>query len=97
MPLPHHHRGPHPTGWISNFEEQLSLTEGAEMFGDVIAALRANGRVTIDGVAVEPPPEAWFTLRYEQMPKGELKLKLEIEWEPDASIGDRRGRRPRVT
>lgn len=90
--MPHRRKGQPPhgphaveAGWIHNYEEELPLNEGLEMFSKILTTLSQRGNVRIAGTDVQPPPEAWFMLRYERMPRGELKLKMEIEWIPDAT------------
>ena len=75
----HHHHA----GWLHNYEDELPLAEGLEIISKIVSALSERGEVRIDKAHVKPPPQAYFIIRYERAPHGELKLKLEIEWEPD--------------
>ncbi len=37
------------------------------------------------GQTIRPSESPFFVVRYEQMPKGERKLRFEIEWDPRLS------------
>jgi hypothetical protein len=81
-PVPPHH--PHGTGWLYNYEKELAVKEGLKSFAKIVSALFERGEVRLGQTeTVKPPERALFTIRYEQAPRGELKLKLEIEWETE--------------
>ena len=80
----HHHHA----GWLYNYEEELPLAEGVEMISKIITTLGERSEVKISGTLVKPPPRPYFIVRFEQAPHGEMKLKLGIEWEPDADYDE---------
>jgi hypothetical protein len=85
VPAPHQ---PHDAGWFYNYEKELSIKEGLAALSKVIKALTERGEVRLRKETVKLPESARFVIRYEQAPRGELKLKLEIEWEADGAHAD---------
>jgi hypothetical protein len=70
--------------WLVNVEADRPLHEIAQTLETVASKLRTDGSVKLNGVAVTPPDPCEFMVRYERLPHGEMKLKLELTWEPDA-------------
>ena len=56
----------------------------AQTLEQVALRLRADGVLRLNGVTVTPPNPCDFMVRHERLPHGEMKLKLELTWEPDA-------------
>ncbi len=78
---PHHG---HSQKWMVNSEQTDNLENIAEQLIKIGHALKENGELTINDVNIVPQQQPLFTVRYERLPRGELKLKLEIEWEDGA-------------
>jgi len=79
---PHHHRSHR---WIINIEHnERSLAESASDIKSIAEALLAAGKVEIEQGGethiLEPSDPCRFVIRHEQMPGGEHKLKIELEW-----------------
>lgn len=79
---PSHHI--HHQKWMVNSEQTERLENIADQLIKIGQALKENGELTINDVNITPQVESLFTVRYERLPRGELRLKLEVEWE-DAS------------
>lgn len=90
------HPGPHgpaargghqPTRWFENEEKVRTLQEIGDRLSLIGSRLSGRGPgkggFTLGRTKVDPPPECLFIIRYERMPKGELSLKLELQWDED--------------
>ena len=85
--MPQHHRSHR---WIINIEhDERSLADNASDMKSIAEALLAAGKVEIEQGGethiLEPLDPSGFVLRYEQMPGGEYKLKIELEWHRSVS------------
>jgi len=83
-----HHR--HRQKWMVNSEQTLELKEIGEQLIKIGQALKENGELTINDVNIVPEQQPHFTVRYERLPRGDLKLKLEIEWEDGTDASDQK-------
>jgi len=91
--MPQHHRSHR---WIINIEnEERSLSDSAADIKSIAEALLSTGKVEIEQGGethiLEPLDPSGFVLRYEQMPGGEYKLKIELEWHRAAALGNPSG------
>ena len=71
--------------WIINIEhDERALKDSAADMKSIAEALLAAGKVEIEQGGethiLEPLDSCRFVIRYEQMPGGEHKLKIELEW-----------------
>lgn len=83
-----HH--PHDHHIFFNFESEVSLDAAAQQFERLSSALSERGELNLrsgngESISVAPASPVLFAIRYEQMPRGEHKLRVEIEWIPDRS------------
>ena len=84
MTPPPHKKPGHPQHeWLVNVEEERSLADIAQTLSAVASHLAADGQVILNGTIVAPNDPCEFMVRYERLPRGEFKLKLELTWEPD--------------
>lgn len=85
MPKPPHHYKNHPNplhhGWMENEEKTRNLEEIGERLQRIGTLLSEKGQFKLGKSRIAPPPECVFIIRYERMPRGELSLKLELQWE----------------
>jgi len=93
MSHPYRHRSHR---WIINIEnDERVLAESASDIKSVAEALLAAGRIEIEQGGethiLAPSDPCSFVLRYEQMPGGEHKLKIELEWHRSASSSNPAG------
>ncbi len=88
MIQPHHPHLALRHKWIVNSEQTHDLDAIGEQLVKIGQALIDNGELTLNDVNIAPQQQPLFTVRYERLPRGELKLKLEIEWEDDTETPD---------
>lgn len=86
-PPPHQRRGGPPPArphheWLVNEERERSVTDIADRLIMIGQRLKETGAVNLDNVEVRPDDPSRFVIRFERLPRGELKLHLEIEWSP---------------
>ena len=75
------HPPPHPQQeWIVNLEKTYPLATIAERLQQIGKLLAERGDVRLEDVVVKPSDPCFFMLRYERMPRGELSLKIELQW-----------------
>ena len=67
--------------WMLNVERERNVQEFAALLEQLGQRLREAGEVTISGHKIAPPKQCWTVVRYERMPRGELSLKIELQWE----------------
>lgn len=86
--MPHHwkHSGPHRDHvFMVNQGGRLDLSDIAARIQKIGKILQDSGFLTLKSgdkeVEVRPPNPCDWLLRYEKLPRGELKLKIELEWE----------------
>lgn len=82
--------GPHHHKWLVNVEyDQRSLADVASDLRNIADCLAAGGAIELEQAGqkhqLNPSDPCSFVLRYELMPRGEHKLKIELEWEPGNS------------
>ena len=78
---------PHPRDrqeWFFNSEGYLSPYRAGQLFKKVAADVLESDGGKLADVEVSLPDEVHTTVRYERKPKGELVLKVEIEWRDDS-------------
>lgn len=75
---PHHHA--EPTWWL-NLEREQTVAAFGDMLEKIARKLQEKGSVTIQGHEIRPPQECLTVVRYERAPRGEIRLKIELEWE----------------
>lgn len=80
MTPPKPRRPGHDHEWYVNDERRRSLADIGERLAQIGGRLKDSGSVKLDGVEIRPSAEPWCVIRYERMPHGELKLKIDIEW-----------------
>lgn len=82
--MPHHPppppHDPRPPEWLINDEKQRPLADVAQRLQKIGALLQERGAVRLGDIEVRPMDTVFFVTRYERMPRGELKLKLELTW-----------------
>jgi hypothetical protein len=67
--------------WLVNWENEATpLSQVAARLQELADALSDCGKVEIGDSLLEPSDPCVFVLRYEQMPRGELSLKIELRW-----------------
>lgn len=82
------HRGPHHhPEWFENEEKVRTLAEIGQRLRTIGDRLAEAGTVKIGDSRITPADECIFLIRYERKPRGELALKLEIEWDEEWSGG----------
>ncbi len=86
MIQPHHPHLALRHKWMVNSEQTNELADIAEQLIKIGQALKENGELTINDVNIAPQSQPLFIVRYERLPRGELKLKLEIEWEDGTDV-----------
>ncbi len=86
MIQPHHPHLALRHKWMVNSEQTNELADIGEQLIKIGQALKENGELTINDVNIAPQSQPLFIVRYERLPRGELKLKLEIEWEDGADV-----------
>jgi hypothetical protein len=74
-PPPHHNHA-----WMVNEEREWVLSELAGIIELVGSKLKENGYVKLNDYEVRPPSIIDGMVRYERMPHGDLKLKIEMTW-----------------
>lgn len=79
-------RPPHrPPGWYENEEGPRALRAIGERITKIGQKLKDEGRLKIGDHEIQPPDEAYWVLRFERLPHGELALKMELQWEDGGS------------
>ena len=78
MPKYHSHR------WIVNNEKTMSVKEAGQLVEQLSAKLQESGHFKLNGVPIDLPDNCHFVMRHERRPKGELVLKIELVWHPEA-------------
>lgn len=80
-----HHHPPHHHDheWMYNVEKEEDLNRIGSTIEKIGKLISERGYVKLGNVTIKPPKVCYFVLRYERMPEGELKLKIELEWEED--------------
>lgn len=80
--LPRYRRGSSlpPPEWFVNEERERSVSAIADRLIMIGQRLKEAGAMNLDNVEVRPNDPSLFALRFERLPRGELKLHLEIEW-----------------
>jgi len=86
---PHHRQR---QKWMVNSEQTLELKDIGEQLIKIGQALKEKGELTINDVNIIPEQQPHFTVRYERLPRGDLKLKLEIEWEDGTDASDQKNK-----
>lgn len=86
MIQPHHPHLALRHKWMVNSEQTNELADIGEQLIKIGQALKENGELTINDVNIAPQSQPLFIVRYERLPRGELKLKLEIEWEDGTDV-----------
>jgi hypothetical protein len=72
-----------------NNERKLSLKDIGEQLQQIGTRLAEKGRFKLNKTEVAPPDPCELKLRYERMPRGELSLKIELKWWPEAKNAGR--------
>ena len=78
MPKDHLHR------WIVNNEKAMPVKKAGQLMEQLSAKLQEFGQFKLNGVPVVLPENCHFVMRHERRPKGELVLKIELVWHPEA-------------
>lgn len=63
-------------------EERLKTI--ADWISQIGQALAAKGKVTLEGYEISPADPSEYRVVYERMPRGEMSLKIELKWWPNA-------------
>lgn len=74
---PHHH----DHEWMYNVEKEEKLDIIGSTIEKIGKFISERGNVKLGKITVQPPKVCYFVVRYERMPEGELKLRIELEWE----------------
>ncbi len=69
-----------PPHHIVKVEKEYSIEEIGLFLQSIGLELEKNKKTEIGGQKIEPDPTSLFKVRYEKMPRGELKIVFEIEW-----------------
>ena len=74
----------HSHRWIVNNEKTMSVKQAGQLVEQLSEKLQQSGKFKLNGVPVDLPDNCHFVLRHERRPKGELVLKIELVWHPEA-------------
>ena len=78
MPKDHSH------SWIVNSEKTMPVKEAGLLVEHLSAKLQESGQFKLNGALITLPSDCHFVMRHERRPKGELVLKIELVWHPEA-------------
>ena len=78
MPKHHSHR------WILNSEKTMPVKEAGQLIEQLSTKIKESEPFSLNGVPIALPDNCHFIMRYERRPKGELVLKTELVWYPEA-------------